>query len=253
MNLKKYKNKIAFGIIIILVGIFIFLIIDNIIMPIYVQKGKTTKVPDVIGLSLEEGQKRLKDAGLEAKLSEYKADKRYAIGTIALQNPSGDTEVKYGRGVYLTISGGEELVTIPSLKGKSVREATFNLEHCGLKLGNIIYEPSDEIFANTIIRQEPIANYKVKSGTRINVIVSQGKSADMHQIPEVTLKTLIEAEKILINDGFQVGKITYQVNLDLLPNTVLEQYPRAGELMPLGQSIDLIVAQKADKKIKVEN
>ena len=148
----------------------------------------------------------------------------------------------------MTISGGEELVDVPNLKGKSVREAAFNLEKYNLKLGMISYEPSDEIFANTIIRQETIPGTKIKSGNIINVTVSQGHSTDKHPVPDVSLKTINEAEKILTDDGFRIGKTTYQTNLDILPNTILEQYPRAGELLQLGQSIDVIVAQKTDNK-----
>jgi beta-lactam-binding protein with PASTA domain len=235
------------------VGLILFVLVDSIIMPFYVQKGKTTRVPDVIGLPLDEARKKLLEIGLEPKEAEYKTDKRYKTGTVTLQNPNSGSEVKFGRGVYLTISGGEERVEVPNLKGKSIREADFNLEQCGLKLGKISYEPSEEIFANTIIRQEIQPNTKITSGSHIDVIVSQGRSTDMRLVPDVSSKTLTEAEKILIDTGFRIGKIIYQINLDLLPNTILEQIPRAGELMQLGTAIDLIVAQKTEMKTKGEN
>jgi serine/threonine-protein kinase len=243
---KRLRRTIKLSGILLIAGIFLFFLIDNIIIPLYVQKGKTTKVPDIIGLPVEQAKLKIRSAGLGPKEAEYKTDKRYEIGTVTLQNPPADAEVKYGRGVYMTISGGEELVEVPNLKGKSVREAAFNLERCGLKLGAITYEPSDDIFANTIVRQEISPNKKIRSGDRIDVVISQGRSTDTHSIPDVSLKTLSEAEKILMDNGFRVGKVSYQVNLDLLPNTVLEQMPRAGELMKLGESIDLTITQKTE-------
>jgi eukaryotic-like serine/threonine-protein kinase len=239
--------------IVAIIGCVLFVIIDKFIMPMYVQKGKTTKVPDVIGLPLGEAKQKLIDAGLEPKEVEYKPDKRYKIGTVIVQNPNAESKVKYGRGIYLTISGGEELVDVPNLRGKSIREAAFNLERCALKLGSISYEPSEDIFPNTIIRQEIQPNKKVTSGSQIDIIVSQGRSTDMRLVPDVSSKTLTEAEKVLTNRGFRIGKITYQINLDLLPNTILEQYPRAGVLMQLGTVVDLIVAQKTEMKTKSEN
>jgi len=233
--------------------LILFILVDNVIMPSYVQRGKTTRVPDVIGLSLGEARKKLMEAGLEPKEAEYKTDKRYKIGTVTMQNPNADSEVKLGRGIYLTISGGEERVIVPNLKGKSVREAAFNLERCGLKLGALSYEPSEDIFANTIIRQVTPPNTKVPSGSRIDIIVSQGRTTDTRLVPDVSSKTLAEAEKLLIDAGFRTGKITYQVNLDFLPSTVLEQSPRANEPMQLGTAIDLIVTQKNDMKTNVEN
>jgi len=250
INLKKFFKPLG---IVVIIGVVFFILIDSIVMPYYVQKGKTTKVPETVGMPLEEAKKKLQDAGLEAKEAEYKTDKRYKIGTVTLQNPPAESEVKFNRNVYLTVSGGEELISVPNLKGKSVREAAFNLERNGLRLGVISYETSDEIFANTIIRQDIAPNAKVKSGNHIDVTVSQGRATDSHTVPDVSLKTLTETEKILIESGFQIGKITYQTNLEILPNTVLEQYPRAGDMVKLGQSIDLIVAQKIDQRTKDEN
>ncbi len=249
-KLKKLAKP--FGIV-ILIGLILFFLFDNILMPLYVQKGKTTKVPDVIGLALEDAKQKIIEAGLDPKEAEYKSDKRYKIGTVTLQNPIAESEVKRGRGIYLTISGGEELVDVPNLRGKSVREAIFNLEKYNLKLGSISFEPSEEIFANTIIRQDVTPNTKIKSGNLINVTVSQGHSTDNHPVPDVSLKTLNEAEKIFTDSGFRIGKIDYQTNIDILPNTILEQSPRAGELLQLGQPIDLIIAQKTDIKNNVEN
>ena len=246
----KIKKPLIISIVIVLV---LFFLIDNIIMPYYVQKGKTTKVPNIVGLPLEQAKAIVRKAGLEPKEAEYKTDKRYDIGTVTLQNPIADSEVKYGRGVYLTISGGEEHVDVPSLKGKSIREAAFNLERCGLKLGTVSYEPSEEIFANTVIRQDILPNTKVTNGSHINVIVSQGRTSDTHSVPDISLKTFNEAEKIIIDAGFRIGKITYQINLDILPNTILEQSPRSGEFAQIGSAIDLIVAQKTEIKTKVEN
>ena len=239
--------------IILVVGFILIVLIDNFIMPSYVQRGKTTTVPDVVGLPIGEARKKLLDTGLEPKEAEYKTDKRYKIGTVILQNPNAESEVKFGRGVYLTISGGEERVDVPNLRGKSVREAAFNLERCGLKLGSISYEPSEDIFPNTIIRQEIQPNRKVTSGSQIDVVVSQGRSTDMRVVPDVSSKTLTEAEKVLTDVGFRIGSITYQINMDMLPNTILDQYPHPGELMQLGTIIDLVVAQKTEMKSKSEN
>jgi serine/threonine-protein kinase len=250
---KRLKKLIKPSIITILIVSTLFLLFDDIIMPWYVQKGKTTKVPDVIGLRLDDAKQKIKEAGLDPKEADYKNDKRYNVGTVTMQNPIAESEVKYDRGVYLTISGGEELVDMPNLRGKSVREAVFNLEKYNLKLGSISYEPSEDIFANTIIRQEIQPGAKIRGGSLINVTVSQGRANDKLPVPDVSLKTLNEAEKILTDSGFRVGKTTYHMNVDILPNTIIEQNPRAGELMQLGQTIDLIIAQKSDTNEKVGN
>jgi serine/threonine-protein kinase len=231
----------------------LLLILDLIIMPRYVQQGKTTKVPDVVGKTIEEARANLKTAGLEPKETDRKLDRHYPEGTVILQNPAEGAEVKFGRGIYLTVSGGEKLLSVPNLRGKSVRDATFDLERYGMKLGTVQYEMSEEFFENTIMGQEPAASSKVSSGTNVNIVVSQGRSADKLAVPAVTLKMYTEGEKIITQAGFKVGVVTQQISLDLLPNTIIEQYPHAGELGTKGQAIDLIVAEKSEKIPTKEN
>ena len=237
----------------VLAAVVVFILVDDVIMPAYVQQGKTTRVPNVVGMTLDEARKAVLQAGLVPRQAEYKQDKQYPEGTVALQNPPGGAEVKFDRGIYLTISGGESLVEVPNVRGRSVRDASFFLERFGLKLGAVEYQPSDSLFENTVLGQEVQPGAHVRSGTAIGVVVSQGKTADKLPVPAVTLKSLSEAEKLLKDAGFNVGKVTFQVSLDLLPNTVIEQYPHAKELANRSKPIDLIVAQKSDKKTTLEN
>jgi serine/threonine-protein kinase len=236
-------------------GIFLvlFLAVDDVVMPLYVQQDKTTKVPVVIGLNVEEAKTVLLSAGLTPHEGGTRIDKQYPIGTVAVQNPVPGSEVKFDRGVYLTISGGEPLVIVPALRGKSLRDAIFTLERTALSIGNVTYEISEEFPENTIISQDRAEGLQVRNGTKIGVTVSQGTNTNKLPIPNVTLKSLEEAQKTLTLKGFKIGTISYQINQDLLPNTVIEQYPKAGELLSLDQPINLFVSQKGEKKSTTEN
>jgi beta-lactam-binding protein with PASTA domain len=250
---KSYRRILKIALITILVTVVLFVLVDDILMPAYVQQGETTLVPNVVGRPLREAKEAIQKVGLVAKEAEYKSDKQFPEGTVILQNPAAGSEVKYERGIYLTISGGEAWIIVPNLRGRSVRDASFALEREGLKIGDLEYQPSDTLFENTVIGQAIQAGARTKSGTAIDLIVSQGKNADRLPVPSILMKTLSEAEKVLVAQGFIVGKITYQISLDLLPNTVIDQYPRAGELATKARPIDIIVAQKADQKPKLEN
>jgi beta-lactam-binding protein with PASTA domain len=65
--------------------------------------------------------------------------------------------------------------------------------------------------------------------------------------------TFADTERILIQAGLRIGNITYKVSPDLLPNTVIDQYPKAGELVPSGQAVDLVVAQRGEKSTDIQN
>lgn len=249
IRLKQFKKPaIALAILLLL-----FYVFNNIIMPRYVQQGKTTKVPNVVGKPLEQAIKLLSDAGLSGNKAETRTDKQYPEGTVVVQNPPADAEVKFGRGIYLTVSGGEPLVVVPGLRGLTLRAATFSLEKSGLALGTIRYEVSEEYPQGNVIDQDTPENTRVPNGRVVNLVVSQGKSGDQVPVPDLAKRTFSEAEKLVILAGLRVGNITYQVNADLLPNTVIDQFPKAGQMVPTGQAIDLVVAQKGEKANDLQN
>jgi beta-lactam-binding protein with PASTA domain len=241
--------QIAKRALLVLAGLAVlFFLVDDLLMPRYVQQGKTTKVPNVLGLSTEEAMKILSDSGLVGKKAEERQDKQYPIGTVAMQNPLPGSEVKYSRGVYLTISGGEPQAMVPKLRGRSVRDATFALERVGLILGSIRYEVSAESPANTIIEQTIPESTNVVSGSSVSVVVSQGPSKDQVPVPDAVRKMLGDGEKLILQAGLKIGNIVFEENPDLLSNTIIEQMPRAGEMVPGGQAVDLVVTRKSKKK-----
>ncbi|MCI0705888.1 MAG: PASTA domain-containing protein [Ignavibacteriae bacterium] len=231
----------------------IFFVVDSYIMPRYVQQGKTTKVPNVLGLPLENAIQILADSGLIGKKAEERQDRQYPVGSVASQTPMPGAEVKFGRGVYLTISGGEPLAAVPSLRGRSVRDATFALERAGLRIGPIQYEISSDFPANTIIEQQIPESTMVALGTKVSVKVSQGGPKEQVVVPDVVRQPLTEGERRLLQAGLRIGNVVYQANPDLLPNTIVEQFPRAGEIVPAGQAVDMIVTRRADSGASNEN
>ncbi|MBI4417473.1 MAG: PASTA domain-containing protein [Ignavibacteriales bacterium] len=232
---------------VLIMALAVFFIMDDIVMPRYVQQGETTYVPNVVGLSEEASIRALEEAGLKPKVAEIRPDKNHPEGTVSLQTPAGGSEVKFGRGIYLTISGGETPATVPALRGRSIRDARLALERFGLRIGELTYEVSTQFPENTVIDQSIPSGTTVHSGTTVSLTVSQGPSADRLPVPSVIRKSLTEAERLILRAGFTIGNITFQVNNDILPNTVIEQYPREGNFAPRGEAIQLFVTQRAEK------
>ena len=224
------------------------IILDKFILPWYVNRGGTLPVPDVIGMPEANAIRVLDSLQLEPRMGEVRPDKEYPEGFVVAQNPMPAQIVKPNRRVYLTISGGEQLAIVPELKGRSIRDTKFALERSGLKLGTVLREISKEFPEGTIISQDVLAGAKVKRGSYIRVTQSAGQTMDSLVVPTVVGKTLTEAQKVLTQKGFKVGSITFQINADLLPNTVIDQLPRMNEVVSYGKSIDLFIAQAPENK-----
>jgi beta-lactam-binding protein with PASTA domain len=222
----------------------LFFLLNDVALPLYVNHGGTLSVPDVSGLPLADARAQLEGAGLQPVEADTRPDPDHPTGTVIYQNPPAQALVKHGRRVYLTLSGGEAMAIVPQLRGRSMRDAKFALERYGLQLGSISFEPSTLYPENTIVAQSLLADSRIGRGSRVNITVSSGGGAGGGiSVPNLVGKTVNEAEKILQSQGLNVGNITYQLSYELIPNTVVEQFPRAGESVTGGQKIDLFVVK----------
>ena len=224
-------------------ALFLFLLFNYVLMPAYVNHSSRMTVPNVEGMPLAGARQVLEGASLVAVEAGVRPEPGQPVGTVVDQNPPPGAVVKEGRRVYLTLSGGEVLVNVPPLRGRSLREAKFALERQGLKVGEITYANSDTYPQNTIIEQALPEDRRIPRGTQVGVTVSQGFATSETTVPKLEGKTLAESQRLLEEAGLVIGTISRQVSADLLPNTVIEQVPAAGTSLLRGQSVDLLVVQ----------
>jgi serine/threonine-protein kinase len=232
--------------ILIFVGIIIalFFLINNVIMPWYVKHSDTAKVPRVIGMNYIVAKQTLDSAGLEIIQGDLKYDENIPIGQILDQNPPANEVVKYGRRVYVTICGGEQLVEIPNLRGRSLRDAKFVLEQRGLKLGETVRKNTNEFPEDFVISQIIQPGSKVKKNSAMDLILSDGPVIGDLKVPNVAGKNLEEAKKIITDSKLKLGKITYQVNNVLTAGQIIDQYPKPDKSANENTTVDLFVAKK---------
>jgi beta-lactam-binding protein with PASTA domain len=238
---KPFVKKILLFLAALIVIIFIF---DLFLIPWYVSSPEVT-VPVVKGLSEQEAIEKLESVNLEPVVGDTTYDEKYAKGSIILQKPVGGEIVKEGRRIYLFISGGEPVVMVPNLKGKSLRDAKLTLERVGLKVGRI-EEVASENPRDMIFDQEFAQGTKLKKGSMVGIYVSIGEGGGQIEVPDLVGKSLAEAERILADNSLILGKINYQRSFSLLPNTVLDQYPSKGNMVDAGEAVDLFVTRAAD-------
>lgn len=224
--------------------IVLFFIFNNVIMPLYVKHSDTVKVPKITGMNYVEAKKILEDGGLEIKQGELKYDETIPIGQILDQNPPAEETVKYGRRVYVTVCGGEQLADVPNLRGRTLRDAKFTLEQRGLKLGETVRKNSTEFPEDYVLSQIIQPGSKLKRNSPIDLILSDGPLVGELKVPSVIGKTLDDAKKILTESKLKLGKITYQTNNELPPGQIIDQYPKVDKSANENTSIDLFVSRK---------
>ncbi|MGC8654848.1 MAG: PASTA domain-containing protein [Candidatus Kryptoniota bacterium] len=218
-----------------------------VVMPWYVNAGGIVVVPDLRGKTVQEAKKTLDSMDLQLEVAGTKSS-NLPPNTVLTQNPEANDSVKHGRRIYVVVSGGVQLTVVPNLLGHSQREAQFMLERAGLVLGNVSSDSSSEFPQNVVMSQSIPAGTKVPQGTFVSVVISLGVVGPNEvSTPDVVGKPLSEAQRILTTAGLSVGKITFQPSSKLVPNTVLEQYPRPQEIVPKGTNVTLFVTSLASQ------
>jgi serine/threonine-protein kinase len=150
-------------------------------------------------------------------------------------------EAKLGRTVFLTASKGLREIVIPDLRGKSLHQAEISLVRAGLKQGKLIQGAHAGIPRGVVIRTEPVAGKLARIGDTVRIVVSAGFSAGKVMLPSFVKQSMEDAIQKLESLGFTIGDVHRKQIPDGISGTVLEQIPQAGEFLPTGSKIDLIV------------
>ena len=215
--------------------------VDVIVMPWYVDSEEVV-VPNLVGKNKDEASKILLENRLNPIVEGPRYNDQYPIDHIIYQKPVAGSTVKENRRVYIVVSGGNPLTKMPYLLDKTLRDAKVTIERLGFILDDVV-EVKDEAKANTIVEQYPKEGTNLQKGTKVKLKVSVGPNIGMVRVPDLLGKSLKEAESILQKNSLTVGKINYQESKNLLPNTIVAQYPAKNKTINVGESVDLFITK----------
>jgi serine/threonine-protein kinase len=235
--------------IVVFVLLVLFILVDNGVMPLLVRLGQGDPVPDLKGISLAEAEKILDDHGFKSVLEGEKYDRTYPPGYIVSQNPKANSIVKKGRRIYMITSMGEELIKVPRMVGRSERDANFIISSAQLQLDHVSFEHSSYYPEGVVTEQSIEENKEVKLGTPISIIISLGQFPDRFLIPDLQGKDLEGAIKRIRKAGLRLGEVTYQLEPNLLPNTVISQSIEPFQEVSIGTIINLVVSSIPDETV----
>lgn len=137
---------------------------------------------------------------------------------------------------------GQE-VQVPDVKGEHWEAAEKILSDAGLKLKVVNRIINSEVEKDHIITQRPEANDTVKRGREIEVVISKG--VEMVKVPNVVGKTLDDATYMLENEGLSLGEVGKVNDSETPEGEVMEQSPRRGSSVPLGERVDVTISSGA--------
>ncbi|MFP5041809.1 PASTA domain-containing protein [Parasediminibacterium sp. JCM 36343] len=173
--------------------------------------GKYEKVPDIVGQNVYAAINNLQSKGFKVEVSDSVFTTSVPGLTIIKQIPESETQVKYGRTIYLTVNRAvPPLIDMPSLIGFSYKSAEIYLQSLGLKMGDTTYKPD---FAKNAILDQLFNKESLKPGTKIPVgskidfVLGSGVGDKEMDMPDVVGLTLLQAKDTIMKLGLGVGSI----------------------------------------------
>ena len=222
--------------------LILLIIFDNFIMPAVISSGERVRVPYLIGKNINKAQQELERLNLKWRIVKETYSDKYPSGTVISQMPSANLSVKTSRPILLTLSKGQEKISVPYLLGSDIRSARLALAQRGLELGDIAYEFSDAYPKDIISKQSVSAGMLIPYGSKVDVFISKGPESQ-NVVPMLIGYSFEEVKSVIEQSGFVLGLVQYRVSETYLPNTLIDQSPKAGEMAQPGTEISITVSK----------
>jgi beta-lactam-binding protein with PASTA domain len=199
------------------------------------------EVPDLSSQNVSQASTLLSKRGLKLGAQNKASSEMTPEGEIVKQSPEAGIEVEVGHPVDITVSSGSSQVKVPDLTGQSSFKARNMLTAAGLKLGDQIKTPNNDVPEGTIVKQYPAAGTKARWGSRVSIRFSSGPEKITTSVPDISGKDLEEAERLLSSAGLALeGSITQKSRR--LAGTVISTDPPAGAEVDVGTAVTSIIS-----------
>ncbi len=237
------KNKMTMFIVIGAVIIAIVGIIGLGFMLGWFGGSDEIEVPSFVDKTLEQAQSEAEAIGLAIQEGDLVFSPDQEEGLIASQNPVEGAKVTKGKVITVNISKGKKDGVVPKIEGMDYEEAKAYLESFGFKMGPGVTVES-HLPKGVIVYQSIPYGTAAKSGTEINVEISDGKGKEMVKVPNLIGRTPDEANSLLSAAGLSTsGNVVYEEVADMAQNLIFWQGIAADTEVEKGTAVDYKVSK----------
>ncbi len=244
------KRLIAATLIIVALAWGVLFLLD-----LYTHHGESVKVPDLQGLFLEEAQNLLHNQQLYAEVIDSVYIKGKALGTIVQQIPSPDLPVKKNRAIYLILNKRQvNMVPFPNLRDVSLRQAEAMMNSLGLRISNIIYQPSefkDLVIDVNYMGERVEVGTRIPEGASVSLVVGSGLGGDLSIVPNLRTLSYDEARDMLLSHMFVLGAVEYDYPPEGDENAyfIYRQSPEPDTGLAVGSRVNIWLSKDMTKAL----
>ncbi|MBM4399904.1 MAG: PASTA domain-containing protein [Candidatus Cloacimonetes bacterium] len=180
------KNKTNIFVYYLGIGIGMIFIVSfltsQIFMPLFFGRARTVEVPDLSKMTTTKAITTLINKKLHGVVKDSTWSEEIKSGFVISQRPEAGTMVKPDGTVYIVISRGSKIISVPNLVGLDVQAAWIKLKSLSLR-----FSIADSIYSgtyprNTVVQTSPNAGDKVERNSKIKLYISKGFSNNIDSL-----------------------------------------------------------------------
>ena len=195
-------------------------------------------VPDVVGMTQQQAVGAVEAMKLHIGVVTYSGAAVTGVpdGSVVTQIPASGTKVDPATRVDLTLAGVQP-VKVPDVVGKSLTQATVDLQGVGLVVGTVTSVTTAGVAPGQVLSQAIAGGQTLAAGSAVDLQVSQDKIT----VPNVVGVKQAAAEAALKNAGFVVSVET-NASTSVASGRVIDQNPTAGVTAQTGSTVTIIIS-----------
>jgi eukaryotic-like serine/threonine-protein kinase len=198
----------------------------------------TAKVPSTAGLSREDAEAELKEAGFDPQVEQRNSESVEA-GLVINSSPPGGTTLTRGSAVTIVVSRGPRLVRVPVLVG--VRRSVAVQRIRGRGLEPLVSEEASSAPAGEVISQSPSAGSELGPGSSVSIVVSEGE--ERAKVPNVIGQLRREGVEALRAAGLEPSVEERETDVPSQVGRIVDQFPPPGSEAEPGATVTVVVGK----------
>ena len=228
------KHTIAYNIVVIALVFLGLAVASFIAMALGTRHSARRTVPDFVGLRMNDAEYFAGRRDLQIIVNDSLHVSAYPGGVVLDQLPKGGVVVKPGRKVYVTINSlRQQMVVVPYVAGRSLRQAKNMLETAGLTIDHLEYV--EDIATNYVLGEvvdgvevlEDSLEVRTEMGSGVTLRVGVAPNDTGTIVPQLLGRTLFEAKSRLWESGLNVGEIEFEEGMPALERKRAKVYQQS--------------------------
>lgn len=247
---RQQKKSNTSTILLVVAGILV--LVGSVLIGKWVVSGnganKPFAAPNFVGSTYSDAQKMAVNSGLKLAAPTRKTCADQPKGSVCSQDPAPNANVHKGDTITLVVSTGAPKVAVDNVIGKSIDDATTQLENKGFKVK--VTKTVSTQTEGTVLSQNPDPGTEKEKGSTITLEVA--KAQEKSTVPDVTGQTCDQAKAQMTANNLTGNCTEVETDDSSLIGKVVSTDPGKGQQVDKNSTVNIQIGKApANQQVQI--